>query len=318
MKILFLVQKEQRAIHDRLYDGIVAYSDCDIRWLTDEEQANLRGYFKRNVDVTEYDRVVLFLRIKKEMRQVPFLKTVPNLVFLEHDACQNYMPGKYRGKFSSYYRKLPWVRIVSSGAMVSQRLREEGFDAVFVSKAYDQTFLRNLQQARDIELGFIGSLKSGAYSERKLFLEQLAEHENLLITRTNSGDDYLNMLNRIRFFVSCDMGMGEYMSKNFEAMACGCVLLTYSQGEEENSALGFKDMENVVLYETLGELQNKLALLRNDAALAKKIAEQGQQLAQQLYTSDKVGQRIVQALIPELRQQEKPSGWEQLRNRFGW
>lgn len=318
MKILFLVQKEQRAIHDRLYEGVAAHSECDILWLSDKEQANLCSYFKRYVDTSEYDRIMLFLRVKKEMKQVLFLSTIPNLVFLEHDACQNYMECKYKGKFSNYYSKLPWVRIIVSGATLAQRLQKEQYDAAFVSKAYDQTFLKNLYKSRDIELGFIGSIGSGAYSERKNFLEMLAQKENLLITRTNSGEDYLNMLNRIRFFVSCDMGMGEYMSKNFEALACGCVLITYSQGEEENKAIGFKDMQNVVLYKSLDELQHKLSLLRSDQTLSESIASQGQKLAEEYYNSDVVGKRIVEALIPDLRKQTKVGFWQQLRNRLGW
>ncbi len=52
MKVLFLVQKEQRAILDRLYDGIAAHCECDTRWLSSEEQADLRGYFRKHVDVS--------------------------------------------------------------------------------------------------------------------------------------------------------------------------------------------------------------------------------------------------------------------------
>ena len=109
MKVLFLVQKEQRAILDRLYDGIAAHCECDTRWLSSEEQADLRGYFRKHVDVSRYDRILFFLRFKKEMRQVRFIRSVPNLVILEHDAYQNYIPCKYTGKFSAHYRRLPWA-----------------------------------------------------------------------------------------------------------------------------------------------------------------------------------------------------------------
>ncbi|MCP6177746.1 hypothetical protein NL439_26125, partial [Klebsiella pneumoniae] len=83
------VQEEQRAILDRLYDGVAANCECDIRWVSDEDQRNLRRYFKREVDVERYDRILFFLRFKKEMRQASFISTVPNLVILEHDAYQN-------------------------------------------------------------------------------------------------------------------------------------------------------------------------------------------------------------------------------------
>ena len=127
------------------------------------------------MDVSRYDRILFFLRFKKEMRQWRFIRTLPDLVILEHDAYQNYIPCKYTGKFSAHYRRMPWARIISSGAQVSQRLREEGFDAYFVPKGYDQALLSYQGRERDIELAFVGSTKSGAYSERKALLDELAK-----------------------------------------------------------------------------------------------------------------------------------------------
>lgn len=317
MKVLFLVQKEQRAILDRLYDGIAAHCDCDLRWLSSDEQANLRRYFREHVDVTRYDRILFFLRFKKEIRQVSFIRSVPNLVILEHDAYQNYIPCKYTGKFSAHYRRLPWARVISSGYTVSERLRKEGFDAVFVPKGYDQDLLRDLGRERDIELAFVGSTGSVAYSGRKALLDELARVENLLVAKTESGDDYLNTLNRIRFFVSADVGMGEYMIKNFEAMACGCVLFAFDQGEAENRALGLVDMQTVVLYRDIPELRRKLQVLRDDPVLAARIAEQGRALAQSSYGFGQIGARIVEAMVPPLRERPQPGLLERVRGALG-
>lgn len=318
MKVLFLVQKEQRAILDRLYEGVAAHCDCDLRWLSSEEQADLRGYFREHVDMARYDRILFFLRFKKEIRQVSFIRRVPNLVILEHDAYQNYIPCKYTGKFSAHYRRLPWARVISSGFMVSERLRQEGFDAVFVPKGYDQSMLHDLGRKRDIELAFLGSTGSVAYSGRKALLDELAKEENLLVTRTESGEDYLNTLNRIRFFVSADVGMGEYMIKNFEAMACGCVLLAYDQGEAENRALGLVDMQNLVLYRDIPELRRKLQVLREDPSLAARIAEQGRALAQSSFGFGRIGERIVEAMVPPLRERPTPSPLQRLRWALGF
>ncbi|MGE6240360.1 glycosyltransferase [Ectopseudomonas guguanensis] len=310
MNVLFLVQAEQRAILDRLYDGIAEACDsCDIRWLSSGEQANLKRYFREHVDVAKYDRILFFLRFKKEMRQWRFIRTLPNLVILEHDAYQNYIPCKYTGKFSAHYRRMPWVRVISSGAGVSQRLREEGLDACFVPKGYDQTLLTCSDRERDIELAFVGSTKSVAYSGRKALLDELGRHENLLVTKTKSGEEYCETLNRIRFFVSADVGMGEYMIKNFEAMACGCVLLAYDHGEVENSALGFVDMENLVLYRTVAQLREKLAVLRADPERALRIAQAGRRLAEEQYGFDRIGHKIVEAMRPALRVPERRAGW---------
>lgn len=301
MNVLFLVQLEQRVILDRLYQAVASHCNCDLRWLSREEQADLRRYFREQVDVTRYDRIVFFLRFKQEIRQVGFIRSIPNLVILEHDACQNYIPGKYQGRFSEYYRRLPWARVINSGYVLSERLSQEGVDSVFVPKGYDQAVLLNLGRERDIELGFVGSLKSGVYSERRALLESLAQAENLSMLSAAPGDAYCELLNRIRFFVSADVGLGEYMIKNFEAMACGCILLAYDQGEAENRALGFVDMENIVLYRSVDELRQKVQLLRNDSSLAEGIAANGQRLVEREYSFARVGQRIAEALKAPLR-----------------
>ncbi|MEO4012787.1 glycosyltransferase family protein [Pseudomonas rossensis] len=317
MKVLFLVQKEQRAILDRLYDGIAEHCDCDKRELTSAEQDDLRGYFRKHVDVTRYDRIVFFLRFKKEIRQVRFIQTLPNLVILEHDAYQNYIPCKYTGKFSAHYRKLPWARVISSGFMVSQRLREEGFDAVFVPKGYDQSLLQDQGRERDIELAFVGSTNSVAYSGRKALLDELARVEPLVVTRTKSGEEYCDTLNRIRYFVSADVGMGEFMIKNFEAMACGCVLLAYDQGAAESSALGLHDLHNVVFYQSIPQLQEKLARLRADPELAQRIARNGRELVVGQFSFARIGKRIVEELEPALRPHAPLSLLEKVRLKLG-
>lgn len=308
LKILFLVQKEQRVILDRLYEGVAAHSDCDLRWLDKEDQSNLRRYFERHVEVSRYDRIVFFLRFKQEIRQVAFIRTIPNLLILEHDAYQNYISGKYKGAFSQHYRRLASVRVLTSSAAVTRRLKEEGVDAVFVPKGYDQALLANRRSLRDIELAFVGSTKNGAYINRKSLLDELARHEPLLVTRTNSGEEYVATLNRIRYFVSADIGMGEYMIKNFEAMACGCVLFAYDQGAEENLALGFADMENLVLYRDVAELCSKLAILRADPECAARIAANGQALAEARFSFAHIGESIVKAMEAPLRINER-RGW---------
>ncbi len=318
MKILFLVQKEQRVILDRLYDSIARHTTaCDTRWLDSAQQSDLKRYFREHVQVERYDRIVFFLRFKKEMRQWRFIRTVPNLVILEHDAYQNYIPNKYQGKYARHYHRMPWVRVLCSGAHVTHRLQQENIDAVFIPKGYDQALIRHLHQARTIELGFVGSLKSGVYQQRKQFLEELAAVEDMDIVRTKSGADYVDKLNSIRFFASADIGMGEYMIKNFEAMAAGCVLLAWRQGNGEEDALGFRDMENIVLYASMDECRQKIARLRADPSLAAHIAAAGQRLVEEQYSFEKLGRKIVEAMQSPLRQPaDYPLTWWQRLSGF--
>jgi glycosyltransferase involved in cell wall biosynthesis len=308
MKVLLLVMDEQRVLLDRLYDIVREHcQDCVIQRLTKQQQMNLGAYLA-SVGHEQFDRVVIFSRIKRLAPQMRVLQCVPGLVFLEHDAYQNYMPGsKYRHIYSKVYRELPWCRALVSGAVVAERMQGEGIDAVFVSKGYDEAMLFNQQGPRDIAVGFLGSLKSKEYAQRKALLESLARRTGMLVTRTESGAEYLQMLNRIKVFVSADIGMGEFMIKNFEAMACGCVLLAWSQGEED-SLLGFEDMHNVVFYRSEEEALEKLALLQTDPALAERIAANGQAFAQSRYSFARVGRDLAAAIEAPMRQWSVP-GW---------
>jgi glycosyltransferase involved in cell wall biosynthesis len=314
VKVLFLVQDEQTVILDALYDAVCAHCECDFRRLSSQQQSNLATYFAHEVKVQDYDRILFFLRFKKELQQINFIRSVPNLVSLEHDACQNYAPGKYQGSFSYYYKSIPWIRVICSGYSLAERLRSENIDAVCVPKGYDQTLLYDQRKKRDIELGFLGSLGAKAYAGRKAMLEALVQYENLQIMKTAPGKDYRECLNRIRFFVSADVGLDEYMIKNFEVMACGCVLFTYDQGEFENRCLGFVDMHNVVLYRTLPELREKLAYLRSAPEIADRVAIAGRELVETRYSFGVLGKQIVAALEPPLLRQQDfgKRGWHEI------
>ncbi|WP_460104840.1 glycosyltransferase [Pseudomonas sp. S2_D10] len=317
MKIMLLVMDEQRVILDRLY-AVVRENcdDCTIYRLSKPQQMKL-GKFLASVNYEDFDRVVIFSRVKRLAPQLSVLKCIPGLIFLEHDAYQNYMPeSKYQGVYSRLYRRLPNCRALVSGAVVARRMQAENIDAVFVSKGYDEQMLRNTDSVRDIPIGFLGSLKSTEYAQRKALLESLVQRTGMLVTRTQSGREYLETLNRIKIFVSADLGMGEFMIKNFEAMACGCVLLAWSQGEEDR-LLGFEDMENTVFYRSEDEAVQKLELLQRDPELAARIARNGQAFAESRYSFARVGRALAEEIQREMRPWQAPSvftrGWVKLR-----
>ena len=112
--------------------------------------------------------------------------------------------------------------------------------------------------------------------------------------------------------------MGEYMIKNFEAMACGCILLAYRQGEGEEEALGFSDMNNIVLYSSIAELREKLAQLRANPERAEQIAHAGQDLVTTRYTFEAIGKIIVEETSRPLALRPPLNLMEKLRSRFCW
>lgn len=312
-----LVIDQQRIQLDSLYRGIGDHCALDLRRLSSKQQDNLARYFSEHVELERYHRVILFLRFKKEIRQLAFICSLPNLVILEHDAWQNfYSASKYQGKFSRHYSAIPWARVLVSGATLAEKLRQQGYDANFVPKGYDQTLLVNNHQSRDITLGFVGNTEHDTYKERKQFLTLARTQLGLQSMRTNSGEDYLQALNKIRYFLSADIGFGENMVKNFEAMACGCLLIAFDQGEIENQTLGFIDMKNVVLYRDINSLTEKLRTLQQDSELSDRVADAGQLLAEQYYQFSVVGEQVVKAITPELRSHQITSLWKKLQYQF--
>ena len=232
MRVLVLTAEARVPDLSALYQSLPRYLDIDLHVLGKAQQRQLRRYLA-GLDLQSYQRILLDLPFKHMVAQATLLARLPGLLIYEEDACQNYLAtSKWQGAFSRFYRQLPAARLVVTGASVAQRLRSEGFDALFMAKGYNPHLLFNEQRARDIELGFIGRTASRDYAGRKALLDSLAALEPLQLLRTEPGAEYRHMLNRIRYFVSADVGLGEYMAKNFEAMACGCVLLAWRQGSE--------------------------------------------------------------------------------------
>jgi glycosyltransferase involved in cell wall biosynthesis len=160
-------------------------------------------------------------------------------------------------------------------------------------------------------VAFLGSLKSTEYAQRKALLESLSRRTGMLVGRTKSGAEYLEMLNRVKIFVSADIGMNEFMIKNFEAMACGCVLLAWSQGEEDQ-LLGFRDMHNTVFYRSEDEAVEKLQLLQSDPLLTARIASNGQAFAESQYSFARVGRTLAAEIQREMRPWRPPSMFTRL------
>lgn len=292
MKILWLTQSYEVHAFDRLAESLQAYADVTLAPLGSAEQADLANTLGK-YDLAGYDRIMTTLRTKKEMKQWKVMRDVPKLIIFEYDACQNYIPhSKYRGRFSTYFRRIGSPRIIVSGATVARKFREEGFDVYFMPKGYDASLISAAEGTRDIPLGFIGKVHSDVYRERGALLEVLKERHGLQLLRTAAGGDYAQMLSRIEIFVSADIGLGEYMAKNFEAMGAGCMLMTYDLGAEETDALGFRDMHNVVLFKDAGEFAQKLELLRCHPEKIKIIAQNGQALAASHFAFQQMGKRL--------------------------
>jgi hypothetical protein len=315
MKVLLIQKAEAANPMEPVWEALAQHCTLDKVAFGKCERADYAGALAAR-DLSAYDRVLIWQNIKWIGAQYPALRKVPNLVFYEHDTCQHFVPeSTWHGKFEVVFRDIGKVRLIVSNRTSERTFRAAGIDCAYLPKAYNPAVISNLEKERDIEFGHVGRTNTRLYKQRLALLRSLAKQIDVQLLRTEDGDfvAYNTMLNRIRFFISADIGFNEYMSKNFEAMAAGCVLVAKRQPAIEQEALGFVDMENVVLYDARGELVSKVRILQRDVERAKKIAEAGQQLVQNRHAMAQRGTELFQLLRPEIGTAPPPSAWEKFR-----
>ncbi|VVO10410.1 glycosyltransferase [Pseudomonas fluorescens] len=315
MRVLVLTAAERLPDLTTLYDELAQRASLEVHRLTKSQQRNLRK-FLGDLDLPDFQRILLDLPFKNVYRQTNYLAQLNGLLVYEEDACQNYLTrSRWCGAFSRFYRRLPRARVLVTGAGIAARLQAEGFNVSFTAKGYDPARLFAESVERDIELGFIGRTTSDTYTQRKSLLEQLATTEPLQVLRTDPGEPYRQMLNRIRLFISADIGLGEYMAKNFEAMACGCVLLAWRQGTEE-AALGLRDGEHLLLYSSLEELRGHITRLRSDPQLGQRIAQAGRAFVETHHSYRHLAKQIAGLLAEPWPVIPSPTHWRALWQRL--
>lgn len=207
-------------------------------------------------------------------------------------------------KFQRFYHQLPHARIISTGWHIAAQLQQLGIDAVYVGKSYHDAFLVNLDRERDIDFGFIGTTQNSVYKKRNEMLKAFQQKIDLQVMTTDSKQAYLETLNRIKVFVSADIGMQEYMAKSFEAMGCGCALLAYRQGGEEQY-LGFKHLHNVILYSTAEEAVATLAELQKMPGALEKIARNGYELAKRRFITVERDKKLFETVEKPFENRQK-------------
>ena len=313
LKVLIVSRQERSRSFTTLFDGIAKYFDTTLIKLS---KLQIRDFANtvNGLGCGDYDRVVFDVPLRRIGRHYKVLRKIPGLLLYEEDAWQEFSRhSKYYNKFIRIYQSIGACRLVLTGYNIGERIKSSGLDVVIVPKAYDENHLRNLSVERDIELGYIGRIKNRIYRDRRPFLESLVAEYGLQMLRTDPGDEYLQTLNRIKIFVSADLGFLEYMAKNFEAMACGCMLFANRQGGVEEDSLGFRHMENVVLYNDPDDARKLLAMLKENPALVKDIARKGEALVRERHS---LGARVlpfVDAIKAEIKpaqiSQQPPSLW---------
>ena len=278
MKILVVTREKRSRPFDTLFNGIGhALGSVEIIYLSQEDTYRV-GDVICGTDLTSFDRVLLDVPMRKLEQHIPVLSSIRGLFIYEEDTWQEFNRfSKARGKFSRIMSKLPNASLIVTGYKMERFFRTIGVRVFCAPKAADDSYLWDERRERDIELAFIGTVKNKIYKKRNKYIAAIEKSHGLQVLQTDPTDEYRETLNRIRLFFSADVDFGEYMAKNFEAMLCGCVLIAARQNTEED-ALGFRDMENIILYDSIKEARRKIDLLRGNPALVERIGNAGREL----------------------------------------
>jgi hypothetical protein len=210
-------------------------------------------------------------------------------VLLDHDAYLSYgtmaRPSPYLGKWPEVFRRHRFDVLLASGKHVTELLVDDGVDAVWIPKGFDDTRLHDLGLPR------AGICTFGTdYASRQIALARL-QHAHEPVERFRCSFEELNAtLNRYAASVVCNLsafwrapfradslpgrtiakyapnvgfrlGPGlEPMIKNFEVAGAGCAPI--ADWIPELRDLGFEDGATVVAYHDADELVERVRHFR--------------------------------------------------------
>jgi glycosyltransferase involved in cell wall biosynthesis len=309
LNLLILTHVPRPIDIDKIFRCLSGHAAVEVRYLPKEAYKNLKETLKQ-FDLSGYDRILCDLPFSRMVKQRRILSRIPNLVLYEEDACQDFIPeSRWYKKFRQLYRSMKQARAIHTGHQVSRDFRAMGIDSVHVSKGYDSSRLYDMKTQRRIPLAFIGALRSAIYYQRRAAVNYLKEMLNLQIVEARGIEAYREALNSIAIFFSADIGLREYMAKNFEAMACGCAVVAYRQGNGEEDALGLKDMENIVLYSSLAEAEARIRYLFDHPEIRCGIAEAGKEHVGANFEFRHLATQIYEAIQPPIASKKKRFRW---------
>jgi glycosyltransferase involved in cell wall biosynthesis len=300
--LLIISHLDRSPIIDSLFIGLSHTFSTTIEKIPHRLIVDLEKIIEE-FNARNYDLILLDIPHKYLRRHLKTLLSYQKkIVIYEEDLCQNYMSDSpWYKEFTEFYKKFDDIKIISTGSTVVKRLQKDGVFAHFLPKGFDSNIISMQNIVRDIDLGFIGSFSSDAYVDRYNTLRYIDRHSNLQCLRTSPGKEYNDTLNCITAFFSADINIGEYMAKNFEAMAAGCLLIAYCQGNGEEEALGFKDGENILLYHDRQQALEKINWARDNQEQAKIIAQAGTQYVTSHFSFDILSQQLAKILLARTR-----------------
>ncbi|MBS9778214.1 MAG: hypothetical protein KGV50_05560 [Gammaproteobacteria bacterium] len=310
MKILLLVNEANEKAHADFFSGLHReIGSVDLRRLSPIEQTKLKLYFSKNIDVTRYDRIVFSIDFDNLRKNVKFIQSLSRLVFLDFDNHFEALRDEGKDKYFDFYKRVPWARIILTSNMVAKKYNQAGLNSIFIARGFSlngavsslpqRKITKELHQKREDFLSCI-ALKNmpltvtNDYAFAEVF--GCVEKEKALFV----GEE----LREYKLFIFPDIGFGEYDDKVFKAMSQGDIVFAFDQGRDENSALGFDNMQNIILFSSFEELEKKIASITSFPKQMLRIAKEGESLVKSKYQYYDLGVATAKEIAKKIRKAE--------------
>lgn len=164
----------------------------------------------------------------------------------------------------------------------------------------DTNFFKNYNTNRDIDCCFMGSTWEQLYGNGRSTLKK-----TLKILKGNNWtkrayfDDYVDILNRSKIFITNNFKLGYWSKKIMEAMSCGCMLLTDDYPEYEY--YGFKDEIHLIKYKTIDEMIELADFYRNNDKRRRKIADAGSKYVRKKFNIVIATEELIEIIQKEIK-----------------
>ena len=147
-----------------------------------------------------------------------------------------------------------------------------GQNKVWFPNAFDDDLVIKMDNVdKEHFIGFCGN-----YANRKSIIDKI--NDSFLIKKDIFviGDDMVKAINSYEMHFNKNIS-NDINYRSFETIGCSTALLT--NNNYQYGKLGFKDMENCILYSNLTDLIDKMKYLSNDHQTLKKIQNSGYKLS---------------------------------------
>lgn len=300
MKVLWLTLESNKQSLPGFAESLQQSCELSCHWLTQRAAKHVAKAVGGST-IKAFDRVLLHLPLPLLVKQIPYIRCIPNLVLLQLDLAD--MLAGQDGcleKFDRLLNLIPWARVLVPHGKALDFLRDYPVAAASVPLGFNGEWFVDQGRVRAVPAAIVADLDDPPDKKRRRHLFEIKTQNKLQIYDPEEGLALAEQLNQMGIVVCNDEFCGGYRGLNAKVLACGAALMTWDRGEQENQANGFVDMENVILYRDSKSAHARLNFLKRHGDELERIRQAGKALADAEHSDRALAEKVAGQLALEL------------------